>query len=85
MRFVAALGRAVLGLVEAAGESALLFWNSLVGLVRGPWYLRNWFGQMIELVSENASTPAVRSGQLFDPRTTIARVVDRIPVPLDPP
>ncbi len=67
-RFVAGIGRFVIGFVESTGEAGLLFWYSLASLTRRPWYLRNWFQQMLEI--GNRSLPvivvtAVFSGAVF--------------------
>ncbi len=67
-RLVAGIGRFAIGSLESAGEASLLLWRSLASLTRRPWYLRNWFEQMVEL--GNRSLPvivvtAVFSGAVF--------------------
>ncbi len=67
-RFVATIGRFVIGFVESTGTSWLLLWHSLTSLTRRPWYVRNWFQQMLEI--GNRSLPvivvtAVFSGAVF--------------------
>jgi phospholipid/cholesterol/gamma-HCH transport system permease protein len=63
MKFVAAVGAGVMGLVRDCGEASLLFWRALGGMVRGPWYFRNWARQMMEL--GNRSMPIVAVTALF--------------------
>jgi phospholipid/cholesterol/gamma-HCH transport system permease protein len=58
----------VMDFVARAGEAGLLFWRSIASLTRGPWYVRNWFLQMLEI--GNRSMPvvvvtAVFSGAVF--------------------
>jgi phospholipid/cholesterol/gamma-HCH transport system permease protein len=63
MSFAAAIGAAVMEFVRATGEAGLLLWRSLQSLLRGPWYFRNWWLQMMEL--GNRSMPIVVVTALF--------------------
>jgi len=68
VNFVAGIGRAVIGLLEGAGDAGLLFFRALASLGRRPWFFRNWFRQMLEI--GNRSLPvvfvtAVFSGAVF--------------------
>lgn len=67
-RMVSSLGGWVMSTFAEAGAVALLAGQAAASLVRGPWYLRNWFAQMMEL--GNRSLPvvlvtAVFSGAVF--------------------
>ena len=60
------------GAVEFAGATGLLLWRSLASLSRRPYYLGNWFAQMLEI--GNRSMPvvvvtAVFSGAVFTLQT----------------
>ena len=62
-RPVAALGRLVIGFVAAAGDTCLLMTRSLGSLFHRPYYLRNWFLQMLEI--GNHSLPVVVVTAIF--------------------
>lgn len=58
----------VIAFLRGAGGAALLLWRSIASLTRRPWYVRNWFQQMLEI--GNRSLPvvfvtAVFSGAVF--------------------
>ena len=63
IRLISALGRAVIGFGEDAGQVAILLFKALASLRRPPFYVHTWFVQMLEV--GNRSLPVVLVTALF--------------------
>lgn len=61
-RFVSSLGRGVIAVAEGMGGAAILLGQSIASLVRPPWFLHNWFEQMLEVGNRSLPVVAVAAG-----------------------